>query len=102
MLSFLVDEEEFCLSKELSLRMKKREPLFPEVSNCAEYAEHEMCWVTGSGGPQGSLVGDQLWAWSQWGCEVVAKLRSYWSQHWSTFIHGVLDSLQSYFLSNDE
>lgn len=44
MLSFLIDEEEFCLSKgELSLRMKKREPLSPRVLNCVHHAEHEMC-----------------------------------------------------------
>ena len=44
MLSFLVEEAEFCLSEEeLDLRMKKREPLSPRVLNCMHHAEHEMC-----------------------------------------------------------
>lgn len=48
MLSFLVEEEEFCLSEE-ELRMKKREPLSPRVLNCIHHAEHEMCcdWKKG-------------------------------------------------------
>lgn len=77
MLSFLVEEEEFCLSEEeLNLR---KENLSPPKCSTVCIMQSTRCAVTGSKDPRagpGSLVGDQ--AWSQWDFAVVTKLRSYW------------------------